>query len=109
MLAVGDDTFIGDVITLAGGRMATAGIGRGYFSVSDEWVLRQNPDAIICVTEAPPGAALVRLRQTLGWRSLDAVIKGRVYDDIDRDTLCRPGPRVLEAADQVRAALRTIN
>ncbi len=105
LMTVGRDSFIADIVALAGGRLVTAGIARDYFTVSDEWALRQNPEVILCIDGAPPGAALARLRATTGWRALDAVARGLVYDTFDLDVLCRPGPRVLAAADQVRAVL----
>ncbi len=105
LMTVGRDSFIADIVALAGGRLVTAGIGRDYFTVSDEWALRQNPGVILCIDGASPGTALARLRGATGWRALDAVMRGRVHDTFDLDVLCRPGPRVLDAVDQVRAAL----
>jgi ABC-type Fe3+-hydroxamate transport system substrate-binding protein len=32
----------------------------------------------------------------LGWGGIKAVKTGRVYDDIDPDTLFRPGPRLID-------------
>jgi iron complex transport system substrate-binding protein len=105
LMTVGRESFIADIVALAGGRLVTAEIARDYFTVSDEWALRQNPEVILCIDGASPGAALARLRAATGWRALDAVARGRVYDAFDLDVLCRPGPRVLAAVDQVRAVL----
>ena len=78
------------------------------FTVSEEWVLRQNPDVIVCLNGARPGATTECLRATTGWRALAAVTNGHVYDDFDIDTLCRPDPRLLDAADQIRAVFSAI-
>jgi ABC-type Fe3+-hydroxamate transport system substrate-binding protein len=68
-------------------------------------VLRQNPDVILSLGAATPGGTLGRLRGTTGWRALQSVKDGRVYDAFDPDIVCRPGPRILTAADQIRAVL----
>jgi iron complex transport system substrate-binding protein len=105
LMTVGRPSFIADLVTLAGGRIITSDIDRDYFTVSEEWVLRQNPDVILSLGAAAPGATLSRLRGTTGWRALQAVKDGRVYDAFDPDIVCRPGPRILTAADQIRAVL----
>jgi iron complex transport system substrate-binding protein len=105
LMTCGRESFIGDIITLAGGRLITEEVERDYFTVSDEWALRQNPDTIICLDYTPPGESLKRLRNTTGWCSLNAVKEGRVYNHLDANVLYRPGPRVLEAVDSVRALL----
>lgn len=103
LMTVGEPSFIADLVTLAGGRLITEEMNRDYFTISEEWVLRQNPDVIVCLDAARPGAAADRLRAATGWRALAAVTSGRIYDDFNLDTLCRPGPRVLEGADQFHA------
>jgi iron complex transport system substrate-binding protein len=105
LMTVGRPSFIADLVTLAGGRVITSEIDRDYFTVSEEWVLRQNPDVILSFGAAPSGETLGRLRGTTGWRTLQAVKDGRVYDAFDPDIVCRPGPRILMAADQIRAVL----
>jgi iron complex transport system substrate-binding protein len=105
LMTVGRPSFIADLVTLAGGRIITSDINRDYFTVSEEWVLRQNPDVILSLSMGAPGATLGRLRETAGWRALQAVKDGRVHDAFDPDIVCRPGPRILTAADQIRAVL----
>jgi len=105
LMTVGRPSFIADLVTLAGGRLITAGIERDYFTVSEEWVLRENPDVILSLGTENPGETLIRLRATTGWRALQAVKTGRVYDAFDQDIVCRPGPRILDAVDQIRAVL----
>jgi iron complex transport system substrate-binding protein len=105
LMTVGKPSFIADLVTLAGGRLITEGIDRDYFTVSEEWALRQNPDVILCLTMTPAGETARRLQATTGWRAVKAVREGRLYEGFDSDIVCRPGPRVLAAADQFRAAL----
>jgi iron complex transport system substrate-binding protein len=105
LMTVGRPSFIADLVALAGGRIITSDIDRDYFTVSEEWVLRQNPDVILSLGAATPGGTLGRLRGTTGWRALQSVKDGRVYDAFDPDIVCRPGPRILTAADQIRAVL----
>jgi len=105
LMTVGRPSFIADLVTLAGGRVITSEIDRDYFAVSEEWVLRQNPDVILSFGADPSGKTLGRLRGMTGWRTLQAIKDGHVYDAFDPDIVCRPGPRILAAADQIRAVL----
>jgi iron complex transport system substrate-binding protein len=36
-----------------------------------------------------------------GWRNIAAVKNRRVYNDINPDSLLRPGPRVVEAVEEL--------
>lgn len=109
LMTVGRPSFIADLVTLAGGRLITGEVARDYFTVSEEWVLRQNPDVIISLGADRPGETIGRLRSRTGWRALKAVSEGRVHDGFDPDIVCRPGPRILAAADQIRMALTSRN
>lgn len=74
----------GDVVRRAGGRLLTQGLraGNGYARISDETVVARNPEVIIAV---PHGNArdigrLARyLREKPGWRTTRAARRGRVY------------------------------
>lgn len=97
----------GDLVTRAGGRLLTAGIrGSGGFAhISNELVVRRNPDVIIAV---PHGARteIPRLRDQLrnnpAWRSTNAVKRGRLYVVTD-DSLLQPWTNVAQAIRTVRA------
>jgi len=106
LLTVGGHSFIADIVELAGGELITANFPREYFTVSEEWVLKQNPQVIVCLDGMVATAAIKKLRQRLGWKLLPAVTEDRVYDQFDLDIMCRPGPRILQAIDDLRQVLQ---
>jgi iron complex transport system substrate-binding protein len=74
----------GDLIRRAGGRLLTEGISSrdGFARISDEVILQRNPDVIIGVPHANeddiPGIAEF-MRRNPAWQSTNAVRNGRVY------------------------------
>ncbi len=97
---VGPNSFISDVITMAGGRNIAADLGMDYGQFSMESLLQADPDVIIVpvLDQSVPA----KLAQIAGWSTLSAVKNGRVYQ-IDPDVVSRPGPRIAEAVEQVAA------
>lgn len=74
----------GDVIRQAGGRLITAGLraSDGFARVSDEWILAKDPEVIIAVPHGNPDdiPRLVRhLRSNPAWSTTKAARTGRVY------------------------------
>ena len=96
----GGDTFVHELLTLAGGENVAADI-RGW-AYSTEMVVEENPELIICSDE--PGTR-ERLMNATGYRELDAVKAGRVYT-IDTDLIDRQGPRL---ADGLEALARILH
>ncbi len=84
----------GDVVTRAGGRLITAGLrsSGGYARISDEAVVARNPDVIIAVPHGNPKnlqSIAKQLRSRPGWRSTTAARKGRIYISTS-NTLVQP-------------------
>lgn len=74
----------GDVVRRAGGRLLTQGLraGGGYARISDELVVRRNPDVIIAVPHGSRSSipALARfLKNKPAWRKTKAARRGRIY------------------------------
>jgi iron complex transport system substrate-binding protein len=74
----------GDVITRAGGRLITGGLSSsdGYARISDEFVVAKNPDVIIAVPHGTPKniAKIAKdLRSRPGWRTTRAARNKRLY------------------------------
>lgn len=97
-MTAGKESFANDLVTLAGGRNIGAALGRSYANVSSEWILAQDPDAIV-LAYMTTNAAAERLAQRPGWNRLRAVREGRVCAGINPDWLLRPGPRMLDGAE----------
>ena len=82
----------GDVVRAAGGKLITDGLtaGDGYARVSDEYVVARDPDVIVAVPHGNPGdiPKLVRfLRSNPAWATTKAARSGRVYVSTDNSLL----------------------
>jgi iron complex transport system substrate-binding protein len=99
----GKRSFVNDLIVLAGGVNVAGNIDEAYPRMSDEAILRANPDVIIVATDTQFGAD-VRAREP--WRSMRAVRDGRVLRPPTDDILERNGPRLLQGLEWLSAALR---
>lgn len=104
-MTAGPDTFVGQLVGVAGGRHPFPEIQAHWPQISMEAVVRSDPDVILLPVGPDSAAALERLRTTPGWRELRAVRQGRVRT-VPADLLNRPGPRIGEAAGVIRDALR---
>jgi len=98
-MTAGRDSFANDLITLAGGRNIGAALGRRYATVSLEWILAEDPDAIVVAYMTTNAPVAERMMQRPGWGQLRAVRKKRICAEINPDWLLRPGPRMLDGAE----------
>lgn len=103
--AAGRNTFLSDLVALAGGRNLGDAIDRDYFQVSSEWVLAQDPDVILCFVMAGNTPVRDLLSKQPGWDRLRAMRTGRVFADFDNALVLRPGPRVLQGLAAIRKCL----
>jgi len=82
----------GDVVRQAGGRLITAGLraAGGFAKISDEAVIKANPDVIIAVPHGNPGD-LPGIADYLGdnpaWKSTRAARRHHVYISTDNSLL----------------------
>ncbi len=99
----GQSSYISALIAYAGGRNIGDTVAKEYFEISPEWVITENPDIIACMYMSREGNAAEKVSARPGWEHVAAVQNGRIYDDFDNSIFLRPGPRVLEAIEQLRA------
>ncbi|WP_145104438.1 ABC transporter substrate-binding protein [Gimesia panareensis] len=108
LMTAGPHSFIGELITLAGGENVFADVEPAYPQVSEETLILRNPEVIVMprMKEGPADAqqVLEKLRQRPGWSDLAAVKEGRVYL-IEDDVISRPGPRVVQGLQKLAQAL----
>jgi len=104
LTTAGKDSFMNDLITMAGGVPLGADLPGSYVRVSTEWVLRENPDVILLLHHG--GQAQVARRP--GWGGVAALREGRVIGDLDPDLLSRPGPRMILGAEQLAERLAVL-
>lgn len=105
LYAVGRQSFVSELIALAGGDNLGDRVDRPYFQASPEWVIESDPDAIFCLFHIPSEKAVARLRATPAFAALTAVRQGRVVGGFDVDLILRPGPRVMRGVAQLRDGL----
>jgi iron complex transport system substrate-binding protein len=104
--AVGGGSFENDVLTDAGGRniFAAQTDNGGYPSVSVESIIARNPQVIILTEEPAYGGDPQQVYARSGWANITAIKSHRVYS-IDPDIVSRPGPRLVDALEQVAKML----
>ena len=97
IVSVGTDTFIHEIILLAGGKNLAEGLV-SYPRFSREQVISLSPDIII-ITPMTAGAAFAKVKaQWNRWPTIPAVQKGRIYL-ADSDLFDRPSPRLVDALE----------
>lgn len=96
---VGGDTFLNELITLAGGRNVAAEM-KGWPQVSAEQVIKWNPDVILTTYEKADKSVASRP----GWDRIAAVKAKRIHS-LNPDLTTRPGPRVTEGLKQIAQIL----
>lgn len=96
IFTAGKNSFVSQVIWLAGGTNIADSIEKPYFSASEEWVIAQNPDIIFCAYTHDETSGGNSVAKRKGWGSVNAVKNDCIYSDINTDIYLRPGPRVLE-------------
>jgi len=99
----GKGTFITQLIDRAGGHNIAADI-EGYPQLSLEQVVAADP-AFIILGDARYGITPESIAQRPGWESLSAVKDGHVVPFND-DLVSRPGPRLVDALEELAKLLR---
>lgn len=102
LYTIGSKSYITEIISRAGGVSATASLSSAYPKVSKETALAMNPDVIV-ISESEGNREPNDV-----FRNSPAVKNGRVYK-INADLLSRPGPRVVDALEQLAENLSSIN
>lgn len=97
IVSVGTDTFLHELITLAGGKNMTAG-PKPYPRFTVEQVIAMAPDVMIVTSmDRKKGFDSVR-DQWERWKNIPAVKNNRIYL-IDSDIVDRPTPRLVEGLE----------
>ncbi len=97
IVSVGSDTFIHEIIVLAGGKNLAQG-RVPYPRFSREQVLGLSPEIFIITSMARRGAIERAKAEWSRWPQLDAVRSGRIHL-VDSNLFDRPSPRLVEALE----------
>jgi iron complex transport system substrate-binding protein len=107
LMTAGRGSMLGQLIELAGGRNLFADLREEYPQIGAEAVVARDPEVILGADMASTGAGALTaagLRARPGWAGLTAVRTGRVVA-LPADPVSRPGPRLVDALEQVEALL----
>jgi iron complex transport system substrate-binding protein len=97
IFVAGPGNFIDSMITTAGGTNVAASAKSAYPQLSNEEILRSDPEVIV-LSDAAFGASPEVVAARPGWSAITAVRMKRVYP-IDPDIVSRPGPRLADAVE----------
>ena len=99
-LTCGNNTFLNDVITIAGGENIAAKYFSGWQMLGIEEIIKEDPQVILCPsTNEGESLAYMQIIGEERLKDVDAVRNNRIYLIID-GLICRPGPRVANAAEK---------
>ncbi|MFO7937520.1 MAG: helical backbone metal receptor [Kiritimatiellia bacterium] len=100
----GTNTFISEMVSLAGGYNVATTLKKEYDNVSLEWIIKLKPELILCFYEIDGDPARHFCKRT-GWKDIPAVKNGRIRVPQNLDLICRPGPRILEGIEALRRCI----
>lgn len=101
-MSCGSTSFINDIIEKAGGKNIFATLPDAYPIVSEETILAENPDIILIPQSSGISADSVKSRN--GWNKMQAIQKNQIYL-VNDNLLSRPGPRAIEAVQNLAKIL----
>jgi len=99
-----NQTFIGELINLAGGVNIFADLQEDYPAISSEEVIEKDPQVILGPSNHGDQLTSEAIAAREGWGGLSAVKNGRIAI-IDGNIVSRAGPRVVDALEAIVQAL----
>lgn len=103
----GRDTFIGQLIEIAGGSPVFETRSRAWPQVSLESIVAADPDIVLVPVYDGAEDAVEKLAMRPGWRGLTAVRAGRVVG-VPAVVVARPGPSMHVAAREIQRAILSV-
>lgn len=104
MFTFGPDSFGDDIIRLAGGTNIGAIKDTEYPSVTDEFVVSQNPDIIVYTTGPSTTTNSTEIQARPGWNQTNAVSHMKIYS-MDDNLISRYGPRIIDGLELLAAII----
>lgn len=101
-MTAGNQSFIHDVITLAGGKNLFGDIEDSYPIISEESIIKRQPDVILIPLTS--GIQIQDIKNRSGWNEIPAIKNNRIYI-IDDNLYTRAGPRIGTCINQLNGLL----
>ena len=100
---VGGHDFLSEAAACAGSDNIFSDVQKSAAQVSPEMVIERNPELIISFE-----AKRNEIQRRAGWDTLAAVRKGFIIDDLNRDLLSRPSPRLVEGVEALAQRIQAL-
>lgn len=104
MMTAGPETYIGQLISMAGGINIFADLQEDYPQVSPEEIIKRNPNFILGPDTHGDKLTAQNLASRPGWDQIEAVKNDHIFL-IDGNTASRSGPRLVDALEAMVEAL----
>ncbi len=101
LMTAGTDSFVHNIAELAGGENAIKIKGE-FPIINAEAVIEVNPDVILLSAHGKTNVDEIYKRQ--GWQTIKAIKQKRV-EQVNPDAISRPGPRLVDALEEVAKIL----
>ncbi len=99
LMTAGPNTFIGQLITLAGGENIFANVEEDWPQVSAEVVIERNPEVILGPTSHAEALTIDKINARASWEGISAIQNERIHM-LDGDAVSRPGPRIVDMLEE---------
>ena len=104
LYTAGPESFINDLIVMAGGENVAADADTRWPQLTVESIIVKDPDVIV-LADHNYGETAEMVREWPGWDDVEAVQEGRIIELTDDDIVSRPGPRIVEGLEFLAQAL----
>lgn len=95
IVTIGVNSFLNGLLEMAGGKNIFSDLKKDYPIVSQEEIIKRNPEIIILLHPKD-------IKKRVGWKKIAAIKNGKVYTNLNQDHLMRPGPRLVEGFKELR-------
>jgi len=104
LMTASKESFVGQLIEYAGGENIFDKLPRDYSQVSQEEIIKRNPQVIISLV---PNVTKEQIAQRKGWQNIAAVKSGKIYttQDINPDMVLRAGSRIIQAIKKLQTII----
>ena len=99
----GSESYVDELISMAGGVNVFSGFPGGHISVSTEIVIKANPEIIIIskgTMAIACGLTPETIKERPGWSEISAVQNDQIYE-IEESIIVRGGPRQIKALEEL--------
>lgn len=104
LMTTTNQTFIGELVELAGGQNIFGDLEETYPTISAEEIIELDPDVILGPSSHSDQLTVEIIAGRPGWENLSAVAGSAVFI-VDGDIISRPGPRIVDALESIAADL----